>query len=209
MKTKLKYLLAAVLFGAVAFAATEPVDRWTGRNPVQFIKGTYTHPESIIVNTSNKVTRSLGGSATIDFTVQSVGRQESSGITVTGAQAGDPCAVGVPTAAGALAAEFTCYVSAANTVKVVFAPKSEQSGTSAALNGASPSVITVTNITASSVCTASAVGTTAGEAIDVSLSSTTLTLTGPNSSTSTVNYRCVAPVDPASGTFYVRVISSQ
>lgn len=202
-----------VITAALAFAAaqsTGSVEKHNSPKPLQFVQGIFIGSDArALAEEKNKITTTLGNSATIDFASTSVGEVLSSAITVTGAQAGDPCFVGVPAAAGALAADFTCVVSAADAVKVKFSPHSVQNGTSAALNGASPSVITVTSITASSKCTASAVGTTAGEAIDVSLSGTTLTLTGPNSSTSTVNYNCVAPVDPASGTYFVRVISSQ
>jgi hypothetical protein len=159
----------------------------------------------------DKVTRTLGNSATIDFTSASTGMALSSSITVTGAKAGDPCFVGVPTAAAALSAEFGCYVDAADSVKVWFRPDSVQRGTAAVSSG-TPSQTTVTSITASSTCTCTPVGTTAAIAdkgCATSLSSTTLTLTGPDSVTTTMTYECKAPVDPASGTYYVRVISSQ
>jgi hypothetical protein len=147
----------------------------------------------------------LRGSATIDFASTSTGEVLSSGITVTGAAAGDWCVVGVPTAAAALAADFSCFVTATNEVKVKFHPRAVSSGTTGALNGASPSVITAT-VLASSVCQATNNGAAAlafGPAVGVS--GTTLTITGANGATNTVNYLCHAPVDPASGTFEVLV----
>lgn len=189
--------LGAALFASVAFAAVvKKTDIIT-----LFKTGV------IIGNVGTLIDDSYAGSATIDFAATSVGVVESSGITVTGAAVNDTCEVGVPAAAGALAARYECYVSAANTVVVKFTPLSESFGTTAALNGASPSVITATVI-AGSVCTCSLNGNTAAIAAGgcaVGVSSTTLTITSANSATATVNYYCRAPVDPASGTYTVRV----
>lgn len=163
------------------------------------------------VTEANAITKVFSASGTVDFASTSVGRVESSGITVTGAVAGDTCVVGTTTAAGALAAQYTCYVSAADTVKIVFNPLSHQRG-SVVLDGGSPSQMDATGITASSNCTCAPVGATAAIAAAgcaTSLTSTTLTVTGPNTVDTTVNYDCVAPVNPASGTFYVRVFSAQ
>jgi hypothetical protein len=71
--------------------------------------------------TGNVITKSLGGSATIDFASRTITCEDSTGITVTGAVAGDACFVGPPTTAAANSA-FTCYVSAADTVKVRHCP---------------------------------------------------------------------------------------
>lgn len=160
--------------------------------------------------TGNVITKSLGASATIDFTSAYSGVQLSSSITVTGAQAGDPCFVGVPTAAAALKAKFGCYVDAADSVKVWFSPENYTDG-QVALSSGTPSTATAT-VVASSICTCTPVGATAAIAAAgcaTGVSSTTLTLTGPNSVTTTMTYHCEAPVDPASGTFYVRVFSAQ
>lgn len=69
------------------------------------------------VESGNVITKSLGASATIDFASVTTTCTDSSGITVTGAVAGDACFVGTPAAATANLS-FTCYVSAADTVKV-------------------------------------------------------------------------------------------
>lgn len=66
---------------------------------------------------ANRAAKSLGGSATIDFTAVTITCVDSSGITVTGALANDVCQVGPPAAATANL-NFSCYVSAADTVKV-------------------------------------------------------------------------------------------
>jgi hypothetical protein len=74
----------------------------------------------LLVGTSteaNAVTKSFSASSTIDFASVTTTCVDSSGITVTGAVAGDACFVGTPAAATANLS-FTCYVSAADTVKV-------------------------------------------------------------------------------------------
>ena len=67
------------------------------------------------------ITRTLGASAVIDFASSTIVCTDSSAITVTGALAGDPCFVGPP-AAIANNSSFTCYVSAADAVKVRHCP---------------------------------------------------------------------------------------
>jgi len=212
MKTKKMWAVIAVVLAFTGLAwAAEQVERMGNTRPVHMGAGVYIGPDSVLNVQANKVTRAYGKSGTIDFTSTTVGRAESSGITVYGARTGDPCFVGVPAAAGALAAQYSCYVSAADTVKVVFAPLSQQQGT-AQFDAGSPAQIDVTGITASSVCFCTPIGTTAAIAAGgcaASLSSTTLTMTGPNSASTVVSYRCTAPVDPASGTYYVRVLSGQ
>lgn len=72
--------------------------------------------------TNNAITKSLGGSIAFDFASVTITCEDSTGITVTGAVAGDACFVGPPTtisgAGTGLHSSFTCYVSAADTVKV-------------------------------------------------------------------------------------------
>lgn len=204
-------ILASLVAGAVAWAAVGPTPQ---DQLLWFRNGILVMPNSLkaiaTATSGSKVTRILGGSGTVNFAAASDGLTLSSSITVTGAQAGDPCFVGVPTAAAALQAEFGCYVDAADSAKVWFRPTA-RTVTTCTLNGASPSVCTGTVI-ASSICQCSPVGATAaigagGCAVDVA--TTTATVTAANSATHVVNLDCVAPVDPASGTFYVRVISSQ
>lgn len=202
-------VMAALMLAGITYAATEKVEANGSAYPQVYKSGIYVHPTSVTNNTLNKVTRMLAASATIDFTVISTGIQDSSAITVLGAQAGDSCSVGLSTTVAALLADFSCYVNAAGQVKVRFMPKSFQEGVSGVLNGASPSVVVVAGITASSRCTASVVGTAAGTAVQVSLTTTNLTLTGPNAASNTVNYSCMAPVDPASDTYRVYVRSNQ
>ena len=90
----------------------------------------------------NQVTRTLGGSLTWDFGSVTTTCEDSTGITVTGALAGDPCMAGVDLAgangidAGALEdggfdpsngtdfnnLSLSCYVSASDTVKLRLCP---------------------------------------------------------------------------------------
>lgn len=74
----------------------------------------------IIGATGTALDDSYAAASTIDFASTSNTTTDSSGITVTGAAVGDTCTVGVPTAAAVAGASFTCYVSAADTVKVRF-----------------------------------------------------------------------------------------
>lgn len=120
MKTAFKFaavltLLTGLAFGAVNFSGIDS-NRWIRG-------GLYVMPQSISaqLTTTNSVTRMLAGSATIDFASGSIVCTDSAGITITGAQAGDPCFVGPP-AAIANNSSFTCYVSAADTVKVRHCP---------------------------------------------------------------------------------------
>lgn len=201
-----------VLLAGIAYAAVERVDKYGGGFPVWFNKGLYVGPDSPspTATTANKVTRLLSASGTVDFASTRDGRVESSAITVTGAQAGDSCTVGENATAGALAADYSCYVSAANAVKIRFQPKAISSGV-CTLDGGSPSQCDAT-VTAGSVCTCSIVGATAAKAAGgcaVGVTSTTLTATSANSLGDVVNYNCSAPVDPASSTFYVYVRSAQ
>lgn len=210
MKNTRLYGLLLALVTTVTFAAAS-----SGPISIQAIQwwfksGIYVGSAST-ASTANKVTKILSASATIDFTTSTAGHTQSSSITVTGATAGDPCFVGVPTAAAALKANFSCQVDATNSVKVYFEPTSVLTST-CTLDGSTPSVCPAQTVVASSTCTCSPVGTTAAIAAGgcaVSLSSTTLTITSLAGGSHVINYTCRAPVDPASGTFFVTVLSSQ
>lgn len=69
---------------------------------------------------ANRVTNVLAGSITHDFASGTITCADSASITVTGAAVGDPCFVGLAATPGN--ANFTCYVSATNTVLVHFCP---------------------------------------------------------------------------------------
>ena len=213
--TKFAVFTILALTAGLALAAVQRLEFNSSPHLTAIPSGIVIAPRSALATdaliNAHRITRSLGASATVDFASAREGSELSSAITVAGARAGDACEVGVPAAAGALKAEFECAVTASDQVKIRFSPQSKQVGT-ATLVSASPSTVDVTGITASSYCTATPVGTTAAIAaggVAASLSSTTLTLTGPNTVTTVLNYSCAAPVDPASGTYYVRVTSSQ
>ncbi len=119
MKTRL-IILGVLVFSAIAFAVApynkDQIGRW--------IQGSlYVMPPSLAagVTSTNAVTRMLAGSESMNFGELTITCADSTGHTVTGAQIGDPCFVGVPadaTDAGFTNITLSCYVSAANTIKV-------------------------------------------------------------------------------------------
>lgn len=113
-------VVGMALVAGVAFAGLN----YNIDNIARWVKGgLYVMPASISaqVVAANGVTRMLGGSTTFDFPSNSILCADATGLTVTGAQLGDPCFVGAP-AALAANSSFTCYVSAANTVVVRHCP---------------------------------------------------------------------------------------
>lgn len=114
MKRAITLAVAVALIAAVAFADTTQVF-------AQYFGGLYVGPRATST-TTNRTTRMLAGSITFDFASTTTTCEDSTGITITGAQTGDPCFVGPPTtisgAGTGLHSSFTCYVSAADTVKV-------------------------------------------------------------------------------------------
>lgn len=205
-----KLLALAGLFSLLAIVGVAVAAKpYVVKAPPWFQDGFFAYPQSVSNAlagvAANKVTRALGASATINFAAKSVGATDSSAITVTGAQAGDPCFVGTPSAITANA-HFSCYVDAANSVKVRFVPVAHDVGT-CTLSSGTPSTCTATVLSGTTcVCTNQ---TTQANPIKCAVSGTTLTATGPNTVTDVVAYFCVDEVDPASGDYYVRVISSQ
>lgn len=200
-----------LLFVAGAIALATPAFAQT-YEPPQYFWGGINVGKSYSARL-HRITRSLAGpvlGTTIDFTSTYSGVVLSSSIAVVGARAGDPCFVGVPTAAAALKAKFGCYVDAADSVKVWFSPEDTLDASLTLVSG-TPSTVTTT-VSASSVCLCAPVGATAviaAAGCATGVSSTTLTVTGPNTVTTPVIVHCVAPVDPASGAYFVRVISNQ
>lgn len=75
-----------------------------------------------IVATANVVTNVYAGSLTFDFANTTIQCEDSSAITVTGAQVGDPCFVGIDSATvNAAHSSFTCFA-LANAVKIRHCP---------------------------------------------------------------------------------------
>ncbi len=115
-----KFLAILLLTATVAFAAVQLDQGPTNR--IQNIRGgLLVSPDTFIQTTAlvntHRITRSLVGSATIDFAGQTT-TCNTSNITVTGARVNDACMVGLSATAGAANSSFTCYVAAANTVTV-------------------------------------------------------------------------------------------
>lgn len=128
-----KFLLLAVLgLSALGFAQIQQLDLNVSQRLSALTGGLLIMPASLLTSNSkindSKITRSLGGSATIDFAAGAIGCEDSSAVTVTGARAGDTCHVGAPVSVGNADAgakgTFTCYVSAADAVKVRFCTQS-------------------------------------------------------------------------------------
>ena len=124
MNKRLAALFGVLLLAGIGYAATEPIlEVYNSIRPAWFQSGLYVGPASVSPGNStlNKVTRILGGSETFDFASSTITCLDSTGVTVTGAQLGDPCFAS-PNIAWAANQEFSCFVSAANTVKVRFCP---------------------------------------------------------------------------------------
>lgn len=115
---KTRYLIILGVVSALAFAAAplsiDTIGRWV-QGPL------YVAPKSIGATSTNAVTRMLAGSETVNFDEITTTCADSTGHTVTGAQVGDPCFVGVSADAvdaGYVNGTLSCYVSVAGTVKV-------------------------------------------------------------------------------------------
>ena len=110
-------VLLALLLGGVAFASTfviEPVAIW-------FKRGAY-FGTGATASANNLLTRSpASGAITYNCGEIDAGTCGTSPAqTLTGAQVGDTCTIGPPAAAGALNGTWSCYVSAADAVKINF-----------------------------------------------------------------------------------------
>lgn len=127
-----KLLVAsAVLLPLLAFAALQQMElnlspRLTALTGGILINPVSLHHSNDKIN-ADRITRSLGATATIDFAAGTILCDLSSAITVRGARTGDPCFVGAPTTLGydggaGLNATFTCFVSANDAVKVKHCP---------------------------------------------------------------------------------------
>lgn len=118
MHNRLAFFL--VLISTLALAAGSITGVESGAQ--LFKSGFFVGPRSTAAVAGNRVTRTLAGSITFDFASVTITCEDSTGITVTGAAVNDPCFVGPPTtisgAGTGLHSSFTCYVSAADTVKV-------------------------------------------------------------------------------------------
>lgn len=101
-------LLGMVAVSAVAYAAVVHRDEVVRH----MLAGT------IIGRTGTQIDDSYAGSTTFNFASVTTTCEDSTGFTVTGAATGDVCIVGVPSTGGSSNGTYSCYVSAADTVKV-------------------------------------------------------------------------------------------
>jgi hypothetical protein len=114
--------LLALLCAGIAYAAA-----YTGtfavvwRTP-PYLKGGAFIGDTAAAETANRVTKMLAPAAqTVDIaSTAATNCTDSSGITVAGAKTGDPCLVGQPSTPVGGAGVWSCYVSAADTVRLRF-----------------------------------------------------------------------------------------
>lgn len=113
--------LFLVLLSTIALAAAGTISGMT-EGAQWFKSGFFVGPAATTATAANRIDNVLAGSITFDFASVTITCEDSTGITVTGAAVNDPCFVGPPTtisgAGTGLHSSFTCYVSAADTVKV-------------------------------------------------------------------------------------------
>jgi len=110
--------LTLALFAGIALAANV----FIVESPHAFKGGLWIGATGLKTST-NKLTNALYGTlSSFNFASVTITCEDSTGVTVTGAKTGDPCFVGAPTtisgAGTGLHSTFSCYVSAADTVKV-------------------------------------------------------------------------------------------
>ena len=113
--------LFLVLLSTLALAAAGTITGMT-EGAQWFKSGFFVGPAATTTTAANRIDNVLAGSITFDFASVTITCEDSTGITVAGAAVNDPCFVGPPTtisgAGTGLHSSFTCYVSAADTVKV-------------------------------------------------------------------------------------------
>jgi len=110
------FVVATALVASVALAAA--TIHWEA----QVFRGGFWSGTTAAKTAGNKVTGMYEGSVTMDFANTTIQCEDSTAITVTGAQVGDPCFVGVDSATvNAAHSSFSCY-SLANQAKVRHCP---------------------------------------------------------------------------------------
>lgn len=119
---------AAVVVGAQSLQQLELVEtsRLTAYPAGLHIGPKSMHTTNAKIN-ADRITRTLGATATVNFASGSILCDLSSAITVLGARTGDPCFVGAPNTLGydggaGLNATFSCYVSANDAVIIKHCP---------------------------------------------------------------------------------------
>jgi len=133
-----KFIVAlGVLIGVVAFAAAESnlIDIIRGPKPQWFQPSIYfgSATDNPVSSTDNAVTGMFSTSSALDVGATDGGTcVRSAAITLTGANLGDPCLLGLPATGSAVVHDgggaavgegvgaFSCFVSAADAVKIEF-----------------------------------------------------------------------------------------
>jgi hypothetical protein len=114
-----KILIAVAALFAVGVVAQSNVEL---RLVPQVFRGGFWSGSAASATAANIVTGVYAGSVTTDFASTTIQCEDSAAITVTGAQAGDPCFVGFDSATvNAAHSSFTCYA-LANQAKVRHCP---------------------------------------------------------------------------------------
>lgn len=112
-----KAAIAVLLAGSVAYAADLTI-QWSA----QVFRSGFWSGATAAKTAGNKVTGVYEGSVTTDFANTTIQCEDSDAITVTGAQVGDPCFVGIDSATvNAAHSHFSCYA-LANQAKVRHCP---------------------------------------------------------------------------------------
>lgn len=124
-----KFVLTAALLVSAAALAIQSMDVNISTRLSHLTAGLLIGPKSVNgtdakIN-ANRITRSLATSATINIAaLAAAGCNESAATTLYGAQLGDSCGVGAPVLlagdAGVLQGSLSCFVSAADAVKLRF-----------------------------------------------------------------------------------------
>ena len=105
MKNFKRAAVVVLLVGSVAYAADLTI-QWSA----QVFRAGFWSGATASKTAGNKVTGAYAGSVTYDFGESTIECDDSSTITLTGAQVGDPCFVGIDDqGAAAVNSSFTCY----------------------------------------------------------------------------------------------------
>jgi len=115
MKKLFAFLALSLVVSLVAYAAPTNVDM---DGNVRWMKLGFWSGTTAAGTASNRVTSMLGTSSVYDAASITSACTESGNIAMTGAKLGDVCAVGAPTAVGALQVSVTCYVFSTNNARI-------------------------------------------------------------------------------------------
>lgn len=142
-------------------------------------------------NTGSFTTLAASGATTLSSTLAVTGTSTLQGAVTTGGNvdAGTLNVAGQTTIAGALITSAAVTAGTTLTVSGDSITASTKTRGTCALNNASPSVCTAT-VNSGAICVC-ANNTTAANGVKCAVSSTTLTITGPNTTTDTVSYVCM------------------